>query len=202
MILSPCHLASIPLIVGYVSGQAEASTRRALLISSLFAFGILVTIGLIGLLTAALGLVLGDLGLWLNYVVAEVFFAVGLYLLEIIPQFTGGVGQLTLKTRGLVTAFLLGLILGVALGPCTFAYLAPMLAVTFKAGAGSLIFGSILLLVYGIGHCSVIVAAGTSVQFAQRLLNWSAQTSGQKILKRICGVLVILGGVYMIYKTL
>ena len=45
IILSPCHLASIPLIVGFIDGQGRISTRRAFLISTLFAVGILVTIG-------------------------------------------------------------------------------------------------------------------------------------------------------------
>jgi cytochrome c biogenesis protein CcdA len=40
-----------------------------------------------------------------------------------------------MKRKGLLASFVLGLIFGVALGPCTFAYMAPMLAVTFKVAA-------------------------------------------------------------------
>ena len=29
IVLSPCHLASIPLIVGFISGQGRMSTARA-----------------------------------------------------------------------------------------------------------------------------------------------------------------------------
>lgn len=48
ILLSPCHLASIPLIVGYIDQQGRISTRRAFGIALLFALGILVTIGVIG----------------------------------------------------------------------------------------------------------------------------------------------------------
>ena len=77
ILLSPCHLASIPLIVGFIDDQGKTSTRRALLISLLFSLGILVTIAAIGAITAAAGRMMGDLGAYANYVVALVFFYVG-----------------------------------------------------------------------------------------------------------------------------
>ena len=56
-----------------------------------------------------------------------------------------------------------------------------------------------LLLAYGIGHCAVIVAAGTSTGLVQRYLDWTARSKGTAILRRICGVLVLAGGLYLIY---
>jgi cytochrome c-type biogenesis protein len=91
------------------------------------------------------------------------------------------------------------LIFGVALGPCTFAYMAPMLGVTFRLASTNLAFGVLLLLVYGIGHCSVIVVAGTSTGLVQRYMNWNEKSKGTNIVKRVCGVLVLLGGLYLIY---
>jgi cytochrome c-type biogenesis protein len=64
IILSPCHLASVPLIVGFIDGQEQMSTRRAFIISNLFAVGILFSIALIGLLTALAGRMLGAFGDW------------------------------------------------------------------------------------------------------------------------------------------
>ena len=62
ILLSPCHLASIPLVVGFIGGQGRVSTWRALLVSTFFSVGILVTIAAIGAVTAAAGRMLGDLG--------------------------------------------------------------------------------------------------------------------------------------------
>jgi cytochrome c-type biogenesis protein len=106
-----------------------------------------------------------------------------------------------LKKKGLLAAFILGLVFGIALGPCTFAYMAPMLTITFKLAATNLLYGILLLLSYGIGHCSVIVFAGTFTEIVQRYLNWNEQSKGAVVLRRICGVCVILGGVYMIYAA-
>ena len=201
ILLSPCHLASIPLIVGFIDQQGRMTTRRAFGISTLFAVCILITIALIGAITAAAGRMMGDVGRYGNYFVALIFFVVGLVLLDVIPMPFSGPGQVQMKRKGMVAAFLLGLIFGIALGPCTFAYMAPILGVAFKVATTSALYGAILLLVYGVGHCSVIVAAGTSTEMVQKYLNWNEQSKGAVILKKICGVLVLLGGVYLLYTA-
>jgi len=199
ILLSPCHLSSIPLIVGFIGQQGRMSTRRAFAISTLFALGILLTIAVIGAITAAAGRMMGDVGKYGNYFVAAIFFLVGLVLLDVIPMPWSGPGQVGMKRKGLLAAFILGLVFGIALGPCTFAYMAPMLGVTWKLAATNMGYGVLLLAVYGVGHCSVIVLAGTSTGLVQRYLNWNEKSKGAVIVKKVCGVLVLLGGVYLIY---
>ena len=201
IILSPCHLASIPLIVGFISEQGKVTAKRAFWTSTLFAVGILITIAAIGAITAAAGRMMGDVGRYGNYFVAIIFFVVGLHLLGVIPMPFSGAGQVGMKRKGYLAAFILGLVFGIALGPCTFAYMAPMLGVTFKLAAANFLYGAGLLLAYGVGHCAVIVAAGTSTELVQRFLNWNEQSKGLAVLKHICGVLVILGGVWLIYSA-
>lgn len=202
ILLSPCHLTSIPLIIGFISGQGTTTTRRAFGLSMVFALGILLTIALIGVITAMLGRMLGDLGSWGNYCVALIFFVVGLYLMDIISlPFLTGVNQPQVQRRGLWAALTLGLVFGLALGPCTFAYMAPILAITFDVASRNFIYGLFLLLVYGLGHISVIVLAGTFTNVLQRYLHWTESSSGARIAKKICGFLVILGGIYLIYKA-
>jgi cytochrome c-type biogenesis protein len=201
IVLSPCHLASIPLIVGFIDKQGRMSTRRAFAISSLFAVGILITIAAIGAVTAAAGRMMGDVGKYGNYFVAVIFFLVGLHLLDVIGIPFGGPGQIGMKRKGMLAALLLGLIFGIALGPCTFAYMAPMLAVTFRLASSAMLYGILLLVMYGIGHCSVIVLAGTCTELVQRYMNWNEKSKGALILKRICGGLVLLGGLYLIWTA-
>ncbi len=201
ILLSPCHLASIPLIVGFIDDQGRMRTQRAFFISTLFAVGILVTIALIGVITAAAGRMLGDVGQYGNYVVALLFLLVGLHLLDVFPMPWSGTGQVGMKQRGALAAFLLGLVFGLALGPCTFAYMAPMLGLTFKLAATDLAYGLFLLLMYGVGHCSVIIFAGTFTELIQRYLNWNDRSNGSVLVKKTSGVLVILGGLWMIYTA-
>ena len=142
ILLSPCHLASIPLIVGFIQGQDSPTPRRALGLSSLFALGILVTIALIGVITAAAGQLLGDVGTAGNILVAVIFFVVGLSFLDVIPLKLPTPASVNPRQRGAWAALLLGLVFGIALGPCTFAYMAPMLGVAFKVATTNGVIGA------------------------------------------------------------
>ena len=201
VILSPCHLAIIPLVVGYISKQGKIPTYRAFFISLMFALGLLVTIALIGVITGTAGRMLGDIGVVGNYVVAGIFFLVGLHLLDVIPMPWSGRCPTVIQRKGLFPAFIMGLLFGLALGPCSFAYMAPMLGVTFRVASSDLSYGVLLLAAYGIGHCSVIVLAGTFTEVLQRYLNWNEKSKGTLIVKRVCGALILLAGVYLIYRA-
>lgn len=200
VLLSPCHLTSIPLIIGFISQQGAKSVRQAFWISFAFSGGILITIGLIGLVTAFLGRMLGDIGRWGNYFVAAIFLLVGLYLLGILRFEFPGMGQIKYKGKGVWAALVLGLIFGIALGPCTFAYMAPILAITLFSPTSNLLHDVSLLAFYGIGHCLVIVLAGTFTEAIQRYLKWNERSQGTLIVKKICGILIIIGGIYLLFN--
>lgn len=197
ILLSPCHLSSIPLVVGFISSQGKMTLARTFNISLVFSVGILITIALIGIITASLGRMMGDIGSAGNYLVAGIFFIVGLYLLGII-KLDWNRGLKPTKAKGLWAALILGLLFGLALGPCTFAYMAPVLGIVFQTAQTNYFLAMMFLLAFGLGHCSVIVGAGTLTGKVQKYLNWSEESKTILWIKRICGVLVILGGVYLI----
>lgn len=201
ILLSPCHLSSIPLVVGFISSQGKISIGRTFNISLIFSLGILITIALTGIITASLGRLMGDIGSTGNYLVAGIFFLVGLYLLDIIKLDWNNASLRKTKSTGLTAALILGLLFGLALGPCTFAYMAPVLGVVFQTAQTDYIFSIILLTAFGIGHCSVIVGAGTLTGKVQKYLNWSDGSKTVLWIKRVCGVLVILGGIYLIFTV-
>lgn len=198
IILSPCHLSSIPLIIGYITTQGSISLKRTFTITFIFSIGILLTIALIGFITASLGRMMGDVGNIGNYIVAIIFFLVGFYLLDVL-KFNWNFNFLNkVKSKGILSAFVLGLIFGVALGPCTFAYMAPVLGIVFQTAQTNYLSSILLLSAFGLGHCSVIVLAGTMLNKVQTYLNWSEESKTVLIIKRICGILVILGGIYLL----
>ena len=201
ILLSPCHLSGIPLIIGFISTQGQVTIKRSFTLSCIFAFGVLITIALIGLITASLGRLVGDIGFAGNLLVAAVFIVIGLYLLDILHfSWTG----LSLHTdrKGGIAALVLGLLFGLGLGPCTFAYMAPVLGVVFQVSHTSMLTACTLLLMFGIGHIAVIVAAGTFTRWVQTYLNWSDRSKAIATLRRVCGALVVLGGLYLIYQTI
>ncbi len=202
ILLSPCHLSSIPLIVGFIDGQGIVSKKRAFTLSGLFSIGILLTIAIIGLITGLMGRIMGDVGKTGNYIVAVIFFIIGLHLFDVIHlPFLGVSNQPKVKKKGALAAFVIGLLFGVALGPCTFAYMAPILGIAFSVASTRPIFAIFLMLFYAIGHCLIIVLAGTFTSIVQKYLNWNERSRGSVILKKGCGMLVILGGAYFLWSA-
>ncbi len=200
--LSPCHLASVPLVVAYMSGTVELpSGRRALWISSAFAVGILGSIAMIGAATAAAGRMLGDVGRTGNWILSAVFFAVGLNLVGVLPLPSFGSVPAQERRRGALGALLLGLLFGVTLGPCTFAFMAPLLVLAFRdSAAGTVTHGVLLIALYGLGHAMAIALAGTSLQSVSRWLGWKAGARATVLVKGVAGAALILGGTYLAWS--
>ena len=201
IVLSPCHLTSIPLIIGYLSNQRELSTKKAFHLSIVFSVGILISIAVIGGVTAAAGRILGDVGKIGNYIVALVFLIFGLNLLGFLPLNFPGLGTIKSQRKGYFSVLSLGLVFGLALGPCTFAFMAPLLGIVFSLTAKNLPYGLVLLSAFAIGHCAVIIAAGTSTRLVQQITKWDGQSKGITIIRKLCGILVLLGGIFLVYST-
>ena len=202
ILLSPCHLSSIPLIIGFLTSKSEKKTSRGITLAFIFAVGILLTIAIIGVITAALGRIMGDVGTYGKYAVAVIFIVVGLYLMDIIRLPDTGVKMQSFGTKSVYfSAFSLGLIFGIALGPCTFAFMAPVLGVVFQMSNTNIIAAVALLLAFGLGHCGVIVTAGGLASRVQAYLDWTNRSRVVLWIKRIAGFLVILGGIYAFYSA-
>jgi cytochrome c-type biogenesis protein len=199
ILLSPCHLSSIPLIIGFINGKKNETVSKAFFQSLFFGLGILITIAIIGVITGMMGKMLGDLGVW-GYIFLSLFFIIfGLILLDVLemPNFNSpSLARFTKK--GFMTSFLVGLIFGIGLGPCTFAFMAPMLGFVFQASTDNLTYGILLLFFFALGHIGVIVFAGTFIEWVEKYLKWSSGSKKTMILKKICGIIVIIVGLYNI----
>jgi cytochrome c-type biogenesis protein len=200
ILLSPCHLTSIPLIIGYISSRDEKiNLGGSFRMSLVFALGILLSIALIGFITASLGRIIGDVGRWGNLAVAAIFILVGLYLLDLVSISWKSIGIHPRKDQGLLGAFSLGLVFGIGLGPCTFAFMAPVLGAVMSLAAAGWAKPMMLVIAFGLGHCTVIASAGTLSQTVQQYLNWNEKSGVSLIVRKVAGGFVILGGVYFIY---
>ena len=199
VILSPCHLSSIPLVIGYINGSGKLKTSRAFYLSLIFSIGILITIAIIGTITGLLGRMFGDIGKIGRIIVAIVFALVGIWLMDIIPIPQFKTISPDMKGKGTIGAFVLGLIFGLALGPCTFGFMMPLLLVVFQTAQRSFMYATFLLFAFAIGHISIIVFAGTFVNWVQSYLNWTEKSKGTMILRKLCGVIVIVTGIYLIF---
>lgn len=199
VLFSPCHLASIPLIIGYVGGQNHlVEGRKAVLYAVAFTTGLFITIAAIGVVCSLLGRMLGDIGPYWTIAVGLLLFWVALDMLGVAKcSLTGGLlAKLTIK--GLSGALILGLAYGVLSGSCTFGFIAPILAII--SVQDKLLTGIIFIVVFAIGHCIPIVVAGSSTAMVKRLLTNSTWQQGGRFFRRIAGALIAMLGVYFIVQ--
>jgi len=197
ILLSPCHLSSIPLIIGFIGGQKKINLKKAFWLSTLFSLGILSTIILVGIITSLAGRMLGDLGQFGDIFLSLFFILFGLILFDIIsiPYFKK-IDHSRFTNKGYISAFIIGFIFGIGLGPCTFAFMAPMLAVVFGVSSQNPFWGILLLLLFALGHISIIILAGTFTEVVERYLNWNRSSQTVNIIRKVCGSLLILAGIY------
>lgn len=197
VLFSPCHMASIPLIVAYVGGQETAvNPRKAAWYAGAFTLGLFITIAAVGVVCAVLGRMLGDVGTWWQVLVGAVLIWVALGMLGVQACSMSGVLLYRLKLRGIHGAFGLGLAYGILSGSCTFGFIAPILAIVTVQQ--KIVTGSVMMILFAMGHCLPIAAAGSSTALVRRLTESSAWQGAGLWFRRGAGVVIALLGAYFI----
>lgn len=197
VLFSPCHLASIPLIVAYVGGQKKLlNPREASLYSIIFTLGLFITIAVIGILCALLGRMLGDVGNYWQILVGLILIWVALGMIGVESCSLSGRFLYRIKLSGIPGAFVLGLAYGVLSGSCTFGFIAPILAViTVQEKIAT---GILLIILFGIGHCLPLVIAGSSMAAVKKLLENSSWNTAGTWFRKIAGTFIVILGIYFI----
>ena len=195
---SPCVLAMIPLVIGYVGGYAEASRKKAVQYSLVFTLGLTITFTGLGIIAGAMGRLFGDVGSFWNYVLPPVAILLGLQLLGAFNfiKFNTGISQRFLpKRKALLGALLMGLFFGIIASPCATPVLAVIL--TFAATKKDIAYSGGLLLAYALGHWVLVLGAGISTAFAQRVLESKGLSNFSSYSKKAGGIILIGVGIYL-----
>ncbi|HDI59828.1 MAG TPA: cytochrome C biosynthesis protein [Desulfobacteraceae bacterium] len=197
VLFSPCHLASIPLIVAYVGGQGTAvHPRRAAWYAGAFSIGLFITIAVVGIVCAYLGRMLGDVGAWWQVLVGAVLVWVALGMLGVQACSMSGSLLYRLNLRGIHGAFGLGLAYGILSGSCTFGFIAPILAIVTVQQ--KIFAGSLMMILFALGHCLPIAVAGSSSAMVRRLIESGAWQGAGLWFRRGAGVVIALLGIYFV----
>ena len=201
VLFSPCHLASIPLMVAYVGGQKEQPRPLlAMQYSIVFTSGLFISIAVIGIICAILGRMLGDVGNYWQVLVGLVLVWVSLSMFGVKGCSMGGGFLHRLKFKGLWGALGLGVAYGTLSGSCTFGFIAPILAViTVQQQITS---GVLMILLFAVGHCIPIVIAGSSTALVRRILENSAWQGAGNWFRKGAGALIGCLGLYFILTPL
>ncbi|MFH1011664.1 MAG: cytochrome c biogenesis protein CcdA [bacterium] len=194
---SPCVLAIIPAVIGYVGGYSQGNRKAAATYALLFALGLALTFTALGALAALMGQMMGDVGRVWYWIVAGVAIVMGLSLMGVFEISFPFASKLQTKRRGALGAFLLGLLFGVVSSPCATPVLVAILA--FVATQGQILYGVVLLFIYAIGHCALIVLAGVATGFVEKAMQSKGVANFSVWSKRVSGVLITLAGLYIFY---
>lgn len=194
---TPCSLSSVPLIVGYVGGTKSIDTNRAFKLAVTFAIGMSVTFTVLGTIASILGKLMQGAGSWWFIILGILMVLMALQTWEIydfIPS-----TYLTGKNikKGYLGAFVAGILGGIFSSPCATPVLVVLLAIV--AGEGNVLWGVFLLLLYSLGHSILVIIAGTSIGFVQRLTSNDKYGAASKYLKIIMGFIILLIALYMFY---
>ncbi|GFO53587.1 cytochrome C biogenesis protein CcdA [Geomonas sp. Red276] len=196
---SPCVLATIPLVVGFVGGYADGDRRWAFRYSLAFVLGLSLTFTAFGAAAGLFGTMFGTLGgRW--YIAAGIVALVmggqlmGLYALRLPIHL-----EYRPKQGGIIGSFLLGLFFGVVSSPCATPVLVVLLTVV--ATKGEVLYGVALLFTYAIGHCLLMLVAGTFTGFVESLARARGILSFSTWTKRAGGLLVAVVGFYLLLQA-
>jgi len=195
VMLSPCHLASIPLIIAYVGGQDRAvNPKQAGVYAGAFTIGLFITIALVGIICAMLGRMLGDVGNYWQILIGGILIWVALGMLGVEKCSMSGSLLYRLKVKGISGALLLGLAYGVLSGSCTFGFIAPILAIiTVQEKIAT---GILLIVIFAVGHCLPIVVAGSSTAAVRKIMENNSWQGAGTWFRKGAGVMICLLGVY------
>lgn len=194
---SPCVLALVPLVVGYVGGYSQGNRRKALAYSLTFAAGLSVTFTLMGAAAGLIGSIMMKTGSIFYWIVAIIAFVMGLSLLGLFEIKIPFRSNIQTKQSGLIGALLLGFLFGFLSTPCATPVLVVILA--FIATKGQVWYGVLLLFVYAVGHCALIVLAGAVTGFVESFAKTKSAMAFSSISKKVSGVLIILASIYLLY---
>ena len=196
--LNPCVLAMIPLLMSVVAGNRETTTvKRSLAFSLFFVLGLAITFTVLGLISALMGRMFGNVGRFWKYIVAGVCLFMGFHLLGLLKWNLPMPAGLKIRKQGYIGAFLLGLLFGVVSTPCAVPILAVLLA--FVAEKGNILYGGFMLFVYALGHSALVLVAGTSVGAAKALIESKGLRVAHGVLQKFAGVLIIGIGFYLAF---
>lgn len=196
---SPCVLATIPLVVGFVGGYADGDRWKAFRYSLSFILGLSLTFTAFGAAAGLLGTMFGTVGGWWYIVAGIVALVMGGQMMGLYEISLPVKREFKPKQGGVIGSFILGLFFGIVSSPCATPVLVVILA--YVATKGQVLYGTALLFTYAISHCLLMLAAGTFTGFiesfvqAKGIVNFSAWT------KRFGGLVVAIVGAYLIWKS-
>lgn len=198
--ISPCSLAMLPLIVGYVGGYSKETPFRTFLQLCCFILGTAIVFTLIGIACALTGSVFASaMGGYFTIIIASLLLVMGLKLIDILdfetPTIIKAMPQNTTNSI-FVYPVLLGITFALAGTPCSTPILAGIMA--FAAIGKNITLAILMLFLFALGQGVILILAGI---FTSSLKSMKSLAGFSEILLKFSGALLILVAGFLYWKT-
>ena len=198
--ISPCSLAMLPLIVGYVGGYSKETPFVTFIQLCCFILGTAVVFTIIGIICAVTGNVFASfLGPYFTLIIASLLLVMGLKLFGLldfeIPTIIKAMPQNKHNSLFLYPV-LLGITFALAGTPCSTPILAGIMA--FAAMGKNIGMAILMLFLFALGQGVILIVAGL---FTSGLKNMKSMAGVTEIFLKLSGVLLALAAFYMYWKV-
>ncbi len=197
--ISPCSLAMLPIIVGYVGGYSDAKPIKTFIQMLFFVFGTAIVFSIIGIICAITGKVfISFAGGYFGIILAGIILVMGLKLLGILDfELPVLVKEMPKNehTNTYLYPIILGGIFALAGTPCSTPILAGIMA--FASLSASISHAIIMLFLFSLGQGLILILAGF---MTSHLKNWKGFYNFSDMLLKISGGLLVLASIYIFYK--
>ena len=199
---TPCVYPVLPVTVGYIGSRGGGSRRRAFLLSAAYAVGMALTYAALGMAAGLSGSVFGEATShpFSYLLLGNVCILLALSMFDVFrlptPAVLSRAGGTGSTPGGAGGAFVVGLLSGLVIGPCTAPVLGGLLL--YVGASGHPVFGATLLFTFALGMGLPVVALGT---FAGLLTNLPKAGAWTVKVQRAFGILLLLAGEYLLLEA-
>jgi cytochrome c-type biogenesis protein len=198
--ISPCSLAMLPIIVGYVGGYSKNSPAKTFVQMLFFVFGSAIVFSTIGIVCAITGKVFVSFaGGYFGIIIAGIILVMGLKLLGVLDfELPVIIKELPKRegTNNILYPVILGAFFALAGTPCSTPILAGIMA--FASLSASITQAILMLFLFALGQGLILILAGF---LTAHLKQWKGFYRFSDWLLKISGILLILSALYIYYKT-
>lgn len=192
---TPCSLTNVSLIVSYIGNSGEHTTKRSLLYSAVFALGNTITFVILGIIAVSTGTLMGRYSRILYIILGALMILMAFQTWGIFTVIPSTDLLVKNKKRGCAGALVSGVLGGIFSSPCSTPVLIALLATV--AAQKSFAWGILLMALYGIGHCALSIAAGTSIGFVKQITAGRSFTTIGIVLRICTGIVIMILGIYL-----